>query len=138
MIRVNIRVLFTPNFIAFISNVLMLLTIVLQYISFHEANYCDVYYNRPRRGETCLFGVSDKARLKPVSSAIETSQKIELSPVASLDMILLKQQTTKVLISLSGCQTGLRLCCSHNLKTCFLARRVHIVRLLYHCSSNNY
>ena len=36
-----------------------------------------------------VFGVSDKASFKPVSSAAETSQKIEISLVASLDMILL-------------------------------------------------
>ena len=35
-----------------------------------------------------VFGVSDKARFKPVSSATEVSQKIEISLVASLDMIL--------------------------------------------------
>ena len=39
-----------------------------------------------------VFGVSDKARIKPVSSATETSQKIEISPVASLDMILSKKR----------------------------------------------
>ena len=35
-----------------------------------------------------VFGVSEKARLKPACSATETSQKIEISLVASLDMIL--------------------------------------------------
>ena len=30
-----------------------------------------------------VFGVSDKARLNPISSATETSKKIEISPVAS-------------------------------------------------------
>ena len=35
-----------------------------------------------------VFEVSDKARLKPVSSATETSKKIENMLVASLDMIL--------------------------------------------------
>ena len=35
-----------------------------------------------------VFGVSDKARLKPVSSATETSYNIEISLQASLDMIL--------------------------------------------------
>ena len=34
------------------------------------------------------FGASDKARLKPVCSATETSQKIEFSLEESLDMIL--------------------------------------------------
>ena len=39
-----------------------------------------------------VFRISDKARLKPVSSAIETSWKIEISLVASLDMILFKKK----------------------------------------------
>ena len=34
-----------------------------------------------------VFGISNKVRLKPVSLATETNQKIEISPVASLDMI---------------------------------------------------
>ena len=37
-----------------------------------------------------VFGVSSKASFKPVSSATETSKKIEISPVSSLDMILSK------------------------------------------------
>ena len=49
-----------------------------------------------------VFGVSDKVRLKPVSSATENSKKIEISLVASLDMILSKQRITKALISLRG------------------------------------
>ena len=36
-----------------------------------------------------VFGVSVKASFKPVSSATETSQKIEISTVASLHMVLL-------------------------------------------------
>ena len=47
-----------------------------------------------------VFRVSDKERLKPVSSATETSYKI-LS-VASLDMILSKKRITKTLIRLHG------------------------------------
>ena len=50
-----------------------------------------------------VFGVSNKAGLKPVSSATETSQKIEILLEASLDMILSKKQTTKALVSLHGC-----------------------------------
>ena len=48
--------------------------------------------------------VSDKARLKQVSSATETSEKIEISLVASLhvDMIL-SIKRRKALISLRGC-----------------------------------
>ena len=44
-----------------------------------------------------------KTRLNPVSSATETSLKIELSFVASLDMVLSKKRITKVLIRLRGC-----------------------------------
>ena len=52
--------------------------------------------------------VSDKARLKPVSSVTETSEKLEIELVVSLDMILSKKQTTKALISLDA-QANLRL-----------------------------
>ena len=38
-----------------------------------------------------VFGVSDKARCKPASSATETNLKIEISHVASLHMILSKK-----------------------------------------------
>ena len=40
-----------------------------------------------------VFGVSAKASFKPVSSATETSKKIETSSAASLDMILSKNRT---------------------------------------------
>ena len=50
-----------------------------------------------------VFGVPDKARLKPVSSATETSWKIEISPIASLHMILFIKRITKALIRLRGC-----------------------------------
>ena len=50
-----------------------------------------------------VFGVSDKARYKPVSSATETSYKIEISPKASLHMVLFKKRITNVLIGLRGC-----------------------------------
>ena len=49
-----------------------------------------------------VFGVSDKASFKPVSSATVTSQKIEISLVASLDMILSNKRITKALIRLRG------------------------------------
>ena len=48
------------------------------------------------------IGVSDKARLKPVFSATETSKYIEISLVASLDMTLSKHRITKAQISLRG------------------------------------
>ena len=44
--------------------------------------------------------VSDKARLKPFSSATETSWNIEIMLVASLDMILSNTPITKALISM--------------------------------------
>ena len=50
-----------------------------------------------------VFRVSDKASFKPVSSATETSWKIEISPVASLHMILSIMRITKALIRLRGC-----------------------------------
>ena len=39
-----------------------------------------------------VYRVSDKVGFKPVSSATETSKKIEISPVASLHMILSKSK----------------------------------------------
>ena len=50
-----------------------------------------------------VFGVSDKASFKLVSTAIETSLKIEISLAASLDKIILDKRPTKALISLRGC-----------------------------------
>ena len=58
--------------------------------------------NGPGRDKS-VFKVSDKTRLKPVSSATETSWKIEISPVASLEMILFKKRKTKGLICLPEC-----------------------------------
>ena len=59
--------------------------------------------NGPRGEKKPVSGVSDKPKLKQVSSATETSQKIEISLVASLDMIVSKRPITKALISLNGC-----------------------------------
>ena len=50
-----------------------------------------------------VFGVSDKAGFKPVSSAIETSLKIEILPVASLHTVHSKKPITKATIRLWGC-----------------------------------
>ena len=47
--------------------------------------------------------VSDKTRLKPVSSPTETSSRIKISLVVSLDKILSKMLITKALISLREC-----------------------------------
>ena len=48
-------------------------------------------------------GCFDKECFKPVSSVKETSLKIEISPAASLHMILSKKQKKKALIRLRGC-----------------------------------
>ena len=51
-----------------------------------------------------VFGVFDKSRIKPVSSAKDTSYKIEILHVASIYMILSKKRIlTKGLISLREC-----------------------------------
>ena len=42
-----------------------------------------------------VFGVSGKARLKPISSATEASKKIEVLLVARLDMVLSKKTYNK-------------------------------------------
>ena len=47
-----------------------------------------------------LIRVSDKVRFKPACSAKETSQKIKISLIASLDMILSSEQKTKLLVRL--------------------------------------
>ena len=50
-----------------------------------------------------VFGVFDKARLKPVSSATETSQRIEISSIIILNIIPYHKRITKELIRLRGC-----------------------------------
>ena len=50
-----------------------------------------------------LFGVCDQVRLKPACSATETSQGVEILDIASIDIILSKQQTTRVLFRLRRC-----------------------------------
>ena len=50
-----------------------------------------------------VFGVSYKARFKPVVSATEANLNIEISLVPCLDMILSNKRITKALIRLSGC-----------------------------------
>ena len=42
-----------------------------------------IEYNYGPGGKNLVFGVSDKARLKTISSATDTSQKIEISLVAT-------------------------------------------------------
>ena len=53
--------------------------------------------------ENLSSGFSDKAIFKSVFSVTETSKKIEVSPVASLDIILSNMRITKALIRLRGC-----------------------------------
>ena len=74
------------------------------------------YYDMGLDTTKPVFGVSDKARLKPLSSATEIRLKIEISPVVRLDMILYKKGITKAMISL-------RLCCSQTPKTGYRTSR---------------
>ena len=76
-----------------------------------------------------VFGVSDKANFKPVSSATKTSFKIEISHVTSLHMILSKKRITKALIRLCGC-TG----CSAPVLVANLWRQVFSRWSPYHIS----
>ena len=46
-----------------------------------------------------IFGVFDQVRLKPACSATETSYSLEILDLASIGIILSKQQTTKALRS---------------------------------------
>ena len=73
-----------------------------------------------------VFRVSDKARLKPVSSATETSKNTGISLLASLDMVLSKTQITKALTCADG-QAGLCLCCSQTPKDRFSRSETHIL-----------
>ena len=71
----------------------------------HEKGHVQLansYSYGPRREKTCLRG-SNKARLKPVSSATETGLNIENLLVASLDLIISNKRITKALIRLRGC-----------------------------------
>ena len=53
--------------------------------------------------ENLCSGFPDKVRLKPVCAATESSYKIEILLVVSLDMILSKKWITKVLIRVRKC-----------------------------------
>ena len=52
------------------------------------------------RENLSLPGLSDKVRFKPACSATETNYKIEITRIASLDMIHSNKGITKVLIRL--------------------------------------
>ena len=53
--------------------------------------------NGPHCDKTCLLS------FKPVASATETSEKIEISPIARLNKVLSKKGITKALIRLRRC-----------------------------------
>ena len=50
-----------------------------------------------------VLGVCDQVRLKPVCSGTQTRSSLEILNLASIGIVLSKQQTTKVLIRLCGC-----------------------------------
>ena len=50
-----------------------------------------------------VFGVSVKVKFNPTCPATQTSQKIEISLIVSLDMILFNKRIIKALISLREC-----------------------------------
>ena len=81
-------------------------------------------YNLGRIAIKPVFGVSEKARFKPVSSATGTSLKIEISSIASLHMIHSTTRITKALGSdCADAQAGLRLCCSQTPEDRFFSFR---------------
>ena len=87
-----------------------LLTIMvnLMYVCIYTIWCICVFYKMCLVSTKPVFGVTEKVRLKPVSSATKTSWKIDISLEASLDMILANKRITKALI----CLRSLRLCCS--------------------------
>ena len=74
-----------------------------------------------------ILGVSDKGKLDPVFPATETSQKIEISPMASLDMMLSKKQITKALFSLHGCAGWSAPLLFTNTKNSFASAKVYMI-----------
>ena len=87
-----------------------------------------------------VVGVSDKMRLKPVSTATETSLKIKISLVASLDMVLSQKRLTKALIRLRDAQAGLHLFFFANLRRQVFSRRGPYVNgghIIWVCSTSS-
>ena len=74
------------------------------------------------------LGVCNKVIFKQAYSATETSLKIEISLVASLDIITSNKRITKALIR--SAQAGLRLCCSQTPKDRFSGVVAHVIMLL--------
>ena len=69
----------------------------------HDRDISSAFVNLGRDARKPVFGVAEKARLKPSCSSTETSWKIGISLVLSLDMILYNTRITKALIRLRGC-----------------------------------
>ena len=80
------------------------------------------HHNVGLDGTKPVLSVSNKMR-KSISSATETSKKIEISPEASFDIVLSKKRITKVLISLCVCAGWSMPLLYANPKTGFLAPR---------------
>ena len=72
-----------------------------------------------------MFRLRNKKINFPVCSATETSKKIEISHVASLDMILSNKRIIKVLIRFK--QDGLPLCCLQTPKDRFSPIEAHLI-----------
>ena len=60
-----------------------------------------------------VFGISDQARLKPACLATEASYSLDILDLSSINTLLPKQRTTKVLIRLRDAQADLHHCCPH-------------------------
>ena len=86
-----------------------------------------------------VFGVSDKAGLKPVYLVTETGWKIEISPVASLDMLLSEKRIAKAMIRLrgsAGWSAPLLFACLR--RQGFLRRGLYKVRLIFRSNVSFY
>ena len=89
-----------------------------------------------------VFGVFGKVTLKPVLSALEINQKIEILPVASLDKIRSKKRITKALICLCGCAGWCALLLLANPEDRFYLTEVKFLPYMHHvlilCCQNMY
>ena len=86
-----------------------------------------------------VFGVSDKAGLKPVYSVTETGWKIESSPVASLNMLLSEKRITKAVIRLRGCAVwSTPLLFAYLRRKGFSRRSLYKVRLIFRSNVSFY
>ena len=94
-----------------------------------------VFWLRSLYARKPVFGVCEKARLKPANSATETSWEIAISLVSSLDMILLQSaknkyadQTARIRrLVCTNVQAGLRLCCLQTAKDRFSPDEAHMI-----------